>query len=37
MRQWVVKPDHIANDLKAASQIIQHANSRHTRNRRGGA
>jgi D-glycero-D-manno-heptose 1,7-bisphosphate phosphatase len=37
MRRWSVKPDYIAKDLKAAIQIIQHANSSHTRHSRGRA
>ncbi|MDE2214716.1 MAG: HAD-IIIA family hydrolase [Candidatus Omnitrophica bacterium] len=37
MRKWTVKPDYIVKDLEAAGQIIQHANSRHSRNSRGRA
>src|ERR1700690_1172504 len=37
VRHWLVKPDHIVNDLKAATEIIQYENNRHTRNSRGRA
>ena len=37
MRKWAVKPDYIARDLKAATEVIQNENSRHPRNRRGRA
>ena len=34
MREWTVKPDFIAKDLKAATQIIQNENLSHIRNSR---
>ena len=37
MRKWEVEPDYIAKDLKAAVEIIQNENSRHSRNGRGRA
>ncbi|MBI3601334.1 MAG: HAD family hydrolase [Candidatus Omnitrophica bacterium] len=37
MRQWHIKPDFIASDLKTAVDIIQHENSGHSRHSRGRA